>query len=61
MTLPPPSNPCYGEKLWTVMPAAFILKQHWETFTLFPPRQSPASFNVGDMLEHVIKTAAYGV
>jgi len=39
----------------------FILKQHWETFTLFPPRQSPASFNVGDMLEHVIKTAAYGV
>jgi len=43
------------------MPAAFILKQHWETFTLFPPRQSPASFNVGDMLEHVIKTAAYGV
>jgi hypothetical protein len=27
-------------------------KQHWETFKQFPPRQAPASFNVGALLEH---------
>ena len=50
-----------GEKLWTIMPAAYILQQHLATFKQFPPRQAPASFNVGALLEHVIKTAAYGV
>jgi arylsulfatase A-like enzyme len=50
-----------GQKLWTVMPAAFILKQHLETFKQFPPRQAPPNFDVGGLLEHVIKTAAYGV
>jgi arylsulfatase len=41
-----PSYPIYqGEKLWTVMPAGYILKMHAETFKDFPPRQAPAEFN----------------
>ena len=32
-----PGYPLYaGEKLWTIMPAGYILKQHAETFTEFP-------------------------
>ncbi len=50
-----------GEKLWTVMPAAYILKQHLATFEEFPPRQAPASFNVADLLDNVLKTAARGL
>jgi len=39
-----PSYPIYaGEKLWTIMPAAYILKLHAETFVDFPPRQAPRS------------------
>ncbi len=50
-----------GEKLWTIMPAAYILKMHAETFAAFPPRQAPPDFNPGAMLAQVIKTAANGV
>ena len=47
-----------GEKLWTIMPAAYILKLHAETFATFPPRQAPPEFNPGAMLQQVIKAAA---
>jgi arylsulfatase A-like enzyme len=50
-----------GEKLWTIMPAGYILKQHLETFKEFPPRQAPPDFNPGELLKHVLKVAAYGV
>jgi hypothetical protein len=40
------------------MPAGYILKQHLETFKKFPLRQAPPGFNVGDMLDHALKTAA---
>jgi arylsulfatase A-like enzyme len=57
-----PYYPFYaGEKLWTVMPAGYILKMHFETFKEFPPRQAPPNFNLGDLLEDVLKTAAYGI
>jgi arylsulfatase A-like enzyme len=50
-----------GEKLWTIMPAGYILKLHAETFREFPPRQAPPDFNPGAMIEHAIKAAANGV
>jgi arylsulfatase A-like enzyme len=50
-----------GNKLWTVMPAAFILKMHADTFTAFPPRQAPPDFNPGAMLEHAIKAGVNGI
>jgi arylsulfatase A-like enzyme len=50
-----------GEKLWTIMPAAYILKMHVETFAQFPPRQAPPNFDPGAMLEHAIKAGANGV
>jgi arylsulfatase A-like enzyme len=57
-----PYYPLYaGEKLWTVMPAAYILKVHADTFKEFPPRQAPAGFNPAEMLNGVMKTAAKGV
>jgi len=57
-----PAYPLYaGAKLWTVMPAGYILQQHAQTFKDFPPRQAPAGFNPGDMLDKVLKTAAAGV
>jgi arylsulfatase A-like enzyme len=57
-----PGYPNYvGEKLWTIMPAGYILKQHLETFKEFPPRQAPPDFNPGELLKHVLKVAAYGV
>jgi hypothetical protein len=37
-----PAYPAYvGEKLWTIMPAGYIVKLHAETFKEFPPRQAP--------------------
>jgi arylsulfatase len=37
-----PYYPFYaGEKLWTVLPAGYILKLHADTFIEFPPRQAP--------------------
>jgi arylsulfatase len=56
------SYPIYvGEKLWTIIPAGYILKLHLGTFREFPPRQVQAGFNPGELLEHVLKTAASGV
>jgi arylsulfatase A-like enzyme len=57
-----PAYPIYaGEKLWTIMPAAYILKLHAETFVDFPPRQAPPEFNPGAMLQHAIKSVANSV
>ena len=57
-----PSYPIYvGEKLWTVMPAGYILKLHADTFRDFPPRQAPADFNPQAMLNSVLSAAAGGV
>ena len=57
-----PGYPTYaGEKLWTIMPAAYILKMHAATFTEFPPRQAPPEFNPGEMIAHAIKTAVNGI
>jgi arylsulfatase A-like enzyme len=57
-----PGYPLYaGEKLWTIMPAGYILKQHLETFKEFPPRQAPPDFNPNEMLERALKIAANGV
>jgi arylsulfatase len=57
-----PYYPFYvGEKLWTVLPGAYILKLHAETFTSFPPRQAPADFNPQAMLDSVLHAAAAGV
>lgn len=57
-----PYYPIYvGEKLWTVMPAAYILQMHAATFEQFPPRQAPAGFSATGMLEKVLNAAASGV
>ena len=57
-----PSYPIYvGEKLWTVMPAGYLLKLHADTFREFPPRQAPANFNPQEMLSSVLNAAAGGV
>jgi arylsulfatase A-like enzyme len=56
-----PYYPIYvGEKLWTVLPAAALVQQHVATFTDFPPRQAPASFNPNALVEKVLKAAAQG-
>ena len=57
-----PYYPFYvGEKLWTIMPAGYILKLHAETFAEFPPRQAPANFNPQEMLNSVLNAAASGI
>jgi hypothetical protein len=57
-----PSYPLYvGQKLWTVMPAGYILKLHADTFKEFPPRQAPAEFNPQAMLNAVLHAAATGL
>jgi arylsulfatase len=57
-----PYYPFYvGEKLWTVLPAAYILMQHAATFEEFPPRQAPANFNPQAMLASVLDAGAGGV
>ena len=57
-----PSYPIYaGEKLWTVLPAGYLLKLHAETFQDFPPRQAPANFNPQEMLNPVLQAAATGI
>jgi arylsulfatase len=54
-----PGYPHYvGQKLWTVMPAAFVVKQHVETFKAFPPRQAPGDFNTEEMTKNILKLAA---
>jgi arylsulfatase len=57
-----PYYPIYvGEKLWTLMPAGYILKLHADTFKDFPPRQAPANFNPQEMLNSVLDAAAAGL
>jgi arylsulfatase A-like enzyme len=57
-----PGYPFYaGEKLWTVMPAGYLLKLHADTFKAFPPRQAPPDFNPGAMLAAATKAAANGM
>jgi hypothetical protein len=57
-----PYYPFYvGEKLWTVLPGAYLLKRHAETFVEFPPRQAPAEFNAQAMLDKVLHAAAAGL
>jgi arylsulfatase A-like enzyme len=51
-----PGYPFYvGEKLWTIMPAGYILKLHAETFKDFPPRQAPPDFKPEAILAHAMK------
>jgi arylsulfatase len=57
-----PYYPFYvGEKLWTVLPGAYLLQQHAESFREFPPRQAPADFNAQDMFDSALKAAAAGI
>ena len=57
-----PAYPIYvGEKLWTIMPAGYILKLHAETFKAFPPRQAPPEFNPEAMLAQAIKAAGNAI
>jgi arylsulfatase len=54
-----PAYPLFaGEKLWTVLPAAYLLQQHVATFAEFPPRQAPPGFSPQGLLEGVLKVAA---
>ena len=54
-----PGYPLYaGEKLWTLQPASFILKQHVDTFEEFPPSQAPPGFNPQAMAAAALKAAA---
>ncbi len=54
-----PGYPLYaGEKLWTLQPSAYILKQHVETFKPFPPRQKPPGFNPQALATAALKAAA---
>jgi arylsulfatase A-like enzyme len=54
-----PSYPVYaGDKLWTVMPAAYLMQQHAATFQDFPPRQAPPDFNPQGMVDEMLKAAA---
>jgi arylsulfatase len=57
-----PYYPFYaGEKLWTALPAGYILKMHADTFIEFPPHQAPANFNPQEMLNSVLNAAAAGI
>jgi arylsulfatase A-like enzyme len=57
-----PNYPIYaGEKLWTVLPAAYLLKLHADSFIEFPPRQAPPDFNPQEMLNSVLNAAAAGI
>jgi arylsulfatase len=54
-----PFYPLYvGEKLWTILPSAYILQQHVKSFEDFPPRQAPPGFSPQQLLEGVLKAAA---
>lgn len=57
-----PYYPFYvGEKLLTVLPGAYLLQQHAESFREFPPRQAPANFNPQEMLNSALNVAAAGI
>ncbi len=49
-----------GEKSWTIMRAAYILKLHAETFMHFPPRQAAPDFDSSAMLKHAVNAATNG-
>jgi arylsulfatase len=54
-----PYYPLYaGEKLWTVLPAAYLLQVHAASFKQVPPRQAPANFSAEGMLTAVLHAAA---
>jgi arylsulfatase A-like enzyme len=54
-----PSYPVYaGDKLWTVMPAAYLMQQHAATFRDFPARQAPPDFNPEHLVDSILKAAA---
>ena len=54
-----PAYPLYvGEKLWTILPAAALLKKFLETFEEFPPSQAIPGFNPVDMMGSVYQAAA---
>jgi len=40
----------WGEKLWTLIPAAAVVGQFLETFKEYPPSQKSGSFGIGDAL-----------
>jgi hypothetical protein len=50
-----------GEKLWTIMPAGYLLTLHAETFKAFPPRQAPPDFDAGAIIARAVKAAANAV
>ena len=54
----PPYVLYQGEKLWTVLPGAAILKKFLDTFDEYPIRQSPPGFNPKGIMETVLKHAA---
>jgi arylsulfatase len=57
-----PYYPFYvGETLWTVIPGAYLLQQHAESFRELPPRQAPANFNPQEMLNSALNAAAAGL
>jgi arylsulfatase len=57
-----PYYPIYvGEKLWTVMPAGYILQMHAQTFADFPTRQAPPDFNPAQMLATVLSKVSGGI
>jgi len=47
-----------GDKLWTLLPGAAILKTFLDTFDEYPMRQSPPGFNPQGIMETVLKHAA---
>ncbi|MGB5167862.1 MAG: arylsulfatase [Acidimicrobiia bacterium] len=49
---------CVGEKLWTILPSAYILQQHVKSFEDFPPRQAPPGFSPSELLAGVMKAVA---
>jgi arylsulfatase len=54
-----PSYPIYvGEKLWTLMPAAYLMTQHAQSFADFPPRQAPPDFNPSHIAARIMSLAA---
>ena len=54
-----PYYPLYvGEKLWTLLPSAYILQMQVKSFEDFPPRQAPPGFSPQELLEGVLKAAA---
>jgi arylsulfatase len=57
-----PGYPLYaGEKLWTIMPAGYLLKLHADTFKNFPPRQAPPDFKPDAILAQAMRAAGNAI